>query len=328
MSFCFLRPRRWAARASAWACVAASLAGLASCGGGLVEPFVPTRVIALGDELSVIEADGRKHAINAFKITDATTNPPTESTTELDCTRNPIWIQVVAADLRLAFDRCLGSATAASGQVLAQPGQKVADLTAQLAAVSGAPLGEQDLVLVLVGMHDILELYANYPTTPRATLLDQARTRATDLGNRINALATSGPAVVVLTVPDLGLTPFARAENTNTGDSTRSALLTELTSTFNNRMSVTLINDGRLIGLVFADIETQNNVRIPTAYGLTNVVDAACSAGNLPPACTTATLVTGATAAGYMWADSLRPGPTIQARLGTLASFRARNNPF
>lgn len=328
MSFCSLRPRRWAARASAWACVAASLAGLASCGGGLVEPFVPTRVIALGDELSVIEADGRKHGINAFKITDATTNPPTESTTELDCTRNPIWIQVVAADLRLAFDRCLGSATAASGQVLAQPGQKVADLTAQLAAVSGAPLGEQDLVLVLVGMHDILELYANYPTTPRATLLDQARTRATDLGNRINALATSGPAVVVLTVPDLGLTPFARAENTNTGDSTRSALLTELTSTFNNRMSVTLINDGRLIGLVFADIEIQNNVRIPTAYGLTNVVDAACLATALPPACSTATLVTGATAAGYMWADSLRLGPTIQARLGTLASFRARNNPF
>ena len=328
MSFCFLRTGRWAARASAWAVVGAALAGLASCGGGLVEPFVPTRVIALGDELSVIEADGRKHSINAFKITDATTSPPTESTTELDCTRNPIWIQVVAADSRLAFDRCLGSATVASGQVLAQPGHKVADLTAQLAAVTGAPLGEQDLVLVLVGMHDILELYGNYPTTPRETLLDQARTRATDLGNRINALATSGPAVVVLTVPDLGLTPFARTENTNTGDSTRSALLTELTSTFNNRMSVTLINDGRLIGLVFADIETQNNVRVPSAYGLTNVVDAACSAGNLPPACTTATLATGATAAGYMWADSLRLGPTIQARLGALASFRARNNPF
>jgi phospholipase/lecithinase/hemolysin len=180
----------------------------------------------------------------------------------------------------------------------------------------------------MIGMHDILEIYANYPATPRDALLDQVRARATSLGNWVNTLATSGPAVVVLTVPDLGLTPYARAQNTDTGDSTRSALLSELTSTFNNRMSVTLINDGRLIGLVFADIETQNNVRFPTSFGLTNVVDGACAATTPPPDCTTATLVTGATAAGYMWADSLLLGPTLQGRLGTLASFRARNNPF
>ena len=96
-----------------------ALCALAACGGGdTQEPFRPNRVLAFGDELSYLEPepDGRKYSINAYKITNATTNPPTESTTELDCTRNPIWIQVVAADLRLAFDRCLGSATAASGE--------------------------------------------------------------------------------------------------------------------------------------------------------------------------------------------------------------------
>lgn len=326
MSLNSLRLGRVAARAAA---AGLALAALASCGGGgLVEPFRPTRILAFGDELSTIEADGRKHTINAFKITDATTTPPTESATELDCTRNPIWIQTVARDFGLAFDRCLGTATTASGQVLAQPGQKVADLDAQLAAVTGGAPKDDDIAVVMIGMHDILEAYGKYPGTSREALLDEVRTHAAQLGNWINTLATSGPAVVVLTVPDLGLTPYAKAQDIAAGDSTRSALLKELTSTFNNRMSVTLINDGRLIGLVFADVETQNNARFPSSFGLTNVVDAACLDSAPLPGCNTSTLVTGATAAGHMWADSLRLGPTVQGRLGALASFRARNNPF
>jgi outer membrane lipase/esterase len=306
-----------------------ALCALASCGGGdTQEPFRPNRVLAFGDELSYVETDGRKYSVNAFKITDATTNPVTESTTELDCTRNPTWVQYVASSFGLALDRCLGAATAASGQVLSLPGQKVADLPAQIAAVQGAALNDNDLALVLVGMNDILELYARYPTDSAASLLDEARTRGRIYGERINALALSGPAVVVLTVPDLGLTPFARAQDTAAGDASRSALLSQLTDAYNSRMSVTLINDGRLIGLVFLDIETQNMVRFPTNFGLTNVTDAACLSTAVLPNCTTSTLVTGATAAGYMWADDLRPGPTVQSRMGTLAEFRAKNNPF
>jgi outer membrane lipase/esterase len=306
-----------------------ALCALAACGGGdTQEPFRPNRVLAFGDELSYIETDGRRYSINAYKITDTTTSPPTESTTELDCTRNPIWIQTVAKSFGLAFDRCLGTATTATGQVLARPGQKVADLPAQLAAVQGAAFNGNDLALMLVGMNDILELYARYPTEPSATLIEEARTRARAYGERINALAQSGPAVVVLTVPDLGLTPFARAQNTATGDPNRSKLLTQLTDAFNSRMSVTLINDGRLIGLVFADIETQNMFRFPGNFALTNVLDAACQSTAVLPDCRTNTLVSGATAAGYMWADDLRPGPTVQTRLGTVAEFRAKNNPF
>lgn len=307
-----------------------ALAGLASCGGGggQVDPFEPNRILAFGDELSVIQPNGRKYTVNAFRITDATTTPPTESTTDTDCTRNPLWIQSVAATFGLVFDRCLGTATTASGQVLAQAGHKVADLAAQVAAVQGAALNENDLALVLAGMNDILELYATYPASSRETLLAAARARGTVLGERVNALARSGPAVVVLTVPDLGLTPFARAQNTSTGDATRSALLTALTTALNDQMSVTLINDGRLIGLVYADIDSQNMARFPASYGLTNVLDAACVSTVTMPDCTTATLATGATATGYMWASALFPGPTMQARMGTIAASRARNNPF
>jgi outer membrane lipase/esterase len=306
--------------------VLGAVAALASCGGGgQVEPFRPTRVLALGDELSVLEADGRKWSINAFAKKPAPDESEDDPTT-LDCTRNPIWIQAVAAGFGLAFDRCLGTLPTGAGQVLAQPDAKVADLAAQLAAVQGAALNDLDLVTIMVGMHDILELYALYPTTSRSELLEQARTRGAALGALVNTLAQSGPAVVVLTVHDLGLTPFARAQNTSSGDATRAALLSDLTEAFNNRMSVTLVNDGRLIGLVYADIETQNMVKFPSSFSLTNVVDAACTA--TLPDCKPDTLVSGATAVSHLWADDLRPGPTVHTRFGSVAQFRARNNPF
>jgi outer membrane lipase/esterase len=306
-----------------------ALGALAACGGGdTQEPFKPNRVLAFGDELSTIETDGRKYSINAYKITDNSTNPPTQSTTELDCTRTPIWIQTVATSFGLAFDRCLGTATTATGQVLARPGHKVADLPAQLAAVQGAAFNERDLALMEVGMNDILELYARYPAESSASLIEEARTRARVYGEAINALARSGPAVVALTVPDLGLTPFARAQNTASGDATRSKLLSQLTDAFNSRMSVTLINDGRLIGLVFIDIETQNMFKFPSNFSLANVLDAACLPTAVLPDCRTNTLATGATSSSHLWADDLRPGPALQSRMGSLADFRAKNNPF
>ena len=310
---------------------ALALAGLlASCGGGggQVEPFKPTRILAFGDDLSTIESDGRKYSINAFKQVTAADGTLVDDPTTLDCTRNPLWIQTVAGSFGLAFDRCLGTATGASGQVRAQVGQKVADLPAQISGVSGNVLGEKDLALVMIGMNDILELYGQYPTVDQNTLLAQAGNRGTALGAQVNALATSGPAVVVLTVPDIGKSPFALAQNTSTGDATRSNLISRLVEKFNNAMSVKLINDGRLIGLVYADIDSQNLVKFPATFGLTNVVDPACKTTAPLPGCTTATLVDTATSATWMWADNLRLSPAVQARMGLLAESRARNNPF
>jgi phospholipase/lecithinase/hemolysin len=320
---------RWAARAGRALAALAAAAALASCGGGgLVEPFKPTRILAFGDELSTLEADGRKHSINAFKITDATTNPPTESSTELDCARNPIWTQAVASGFGLAFERCLGAAAAASGQSMARAGAKVADFAAQIAAVQGAVPSKSDIAVAMFGMNDILELYAQYPTRSRDDLLGEVRARGNAMGAQVNALAQSGPPVVVLTVPDLGLTPFAAAENTRTGDATRASLLSELTSAFNNRMSVALINDGRLIGLVYADIELQNHAKFPAGFGLGDVTSAACLDSAAPPACTTSTLLTNATSTTHLWAGALVPGPRFHTSLGSAAAFRALNNPF
>jgi len=325
-------------------CRTAALAGavlLASCGGGTqIVPFIPTRVLVFGDELSTIETDGRKYSINAFKQITLPDGTLVDDPTTLDCTRNPIWVQTVATSFGLALDRCLGAATVAAGQVLARPGRpgtaegKVADFAVQIAAVQGDALNEKDLALVMFGHNDILELYGMYPTVGRDALLGEARTRGAALGTLVNELAKRGPAVVVITTPDIGFSPFAIAQNTDTGDATRSQLIHDLVEAFNNRMSVTLINDGHLIGLAYGDVDLQNIVKNPAAYGLANVTAAACLDTAPLPDCNTATLVpatptaTAATSSTWLWADKLLPTPAFQARLAFLASNRAHSNPF
>ena len=69
-------------------------------------------------------------------------------------------------------------------------------------------------------------------------------------------------------------------------------------------------------------------VENPDSYNLTNVVDAACRADAVLPDCTTATLVTDATADKWLWADAWRLSPAAQSRLGDLADSRASSNPF
>ncbi len=331
MSFKFLA--RLGAHRWWWTAALAGSALLASCGGGQINPFKPTRVLAFGDELSTIEPDGRKYSVNAFKQITAADGTVSDDPTTLDCTRNPLWVQSVAASFGLVFDRCLGAVTVASGQVLATAGHKVADFAAQINAVQGNPLGEADLALVMFGQNDILELYALYPA-PGRDLVAEAGARGTALGAQINQLARRGPAVVVLTTPDIGLSPFAKAQNTSTGDPTRAALLSAMTEKFNNSMSVALINDGRLIGLAYSDIELQNSVKFPESYGLVNVVAPACLDTAPLPACTSATLVAAtateaaATATSWLWADDRRVSPGFQARLGLLAQTRAHGNPF
>lgn len=322
-----MSPTKFLAQA-ATALIAAAL--LASCGGGggQVDPFVPTRVLAFGDELSLIEADGRKHSINGFKQTTAADGTVTESTTELDCTRFPVWTQSVANSFGQPFANCLGTATEARGQILARTGHKVADFASQIAAVQGAALNDDDLALVMIGLHDVLELYAQYPARGKAELLAVAKARGVTLGQQINALAQRGPAVVVLTQYDVGLTPFALAQNTATGDNTRAAFLTELTKNLNDGMLDTIVNDGSLIGLAQPDIDLQNNVRFASSFGLTNVIAPACRTDAVLPGCTTATLVDTATPTAWLWADSLHPGPSFQARLAAAAETRARSNPF
>lgn len=299
---------------------------LAACGGGeQLVAFAPKRVIALGDEASSIAADGRKYGINALQADKVT----------LDCATNPVWPQYVATSFGLVFPQCNPNAVAApASRMLAAPGAKVADLTAQvnLQFVNGG-FTTTDLVTVMVGANDVLEQYKRYPATSAADITSSVEAAGTALAVQVNRIAATGGKVLLAKVLDLGQTPYALAEQAKNKDTDRAALLTALVARFNAKLRVGILNDGRQIGLVQSDERIQSIVRFPSSFGFVNVTQPACLATAVAPNCTTLTLTTdsagtAATAESWLWADGINLSAGGQSRLGEIANSVARNNPF
>lgn len=303
------------------ALVCASLAWLGACGGGTdqIEPFVPRQIILLGDETVVLTADGKRFGINGVNASNV-----------VDCAAAPIWTQLVVNRFGMVLDRCNPGAATALGVSRGVPGARAADLDAQITAQlnAGAPTNK-DLFLVMVGLNDIIDGFENFggakdcdpdPDNKRTTPLEQeVRARGEMVAAQINRLAAADTRIIVSTVHDLGLTPYARTRNAG-------ALLTCLTFAFNSGLRVGILQDGRFIGLALADDLTLAMTNAPANYGLANIVDAACTVAL--PDCTTSTLVAGATPSNFLWADDRHFGPLVHAHLATLAETRARNNPF
>lgn len=302
------------------AALAASLAVLlAACGGGVgqIDPFQPTRLLAFGDELSVLQPDGRKYAINGMN-TDATA---------IDCEVHPLWIQTVATLYSMKFSQCQGTATEAKAVTRAVAGATVAGVTAQIdAQVAGGGLNAKDLVLVMAGMNDIKQIYeARTAADTEATLIARAQERGKAMADQVNRMVGLGAKVIVSTAPDLGITPWG--ESKGTADA---GLLKRLSAAFNGRLRVNIINDGRYVGLVLADEMLQSAVQVPSAFGLVDVDRAACRATAVLPGCNNASssLVEGASALTWLWADDLRFGVVAHQQLGSQAAARAQTNPF
>ena len=303
-------------RAVAGLVAAAAVALFAACGGGTsqFEPFIAQRLFAFGDETSTLTASGRKYSVNGL-ATDGS----------VDCSMQPIWVQQMAAEYGFVFAECNPAAVAApKAKMYAAAGAKVADVAAQVEAqVAAGGFRDKDLATVLAGANDVLELYAQYPVRSDTDLLTEARARGVRLAQVVNRLVDLGAKVVVSNVPDLGLSPFALAQNAAFTDTNRGALLTRITTAFNEQLNVNILPDGRFVGLVQADLRLQAINRRP---GNTNVTTAVCTVAL--PDCSTATLVTGADLTLYLWADGTRLAPNGQAQLAALAVDRARRNPF
>lgn len=299
---------------------------LVSCGGGdRVENFVPKRLLVFGDETSVIDdtgsnANGRKYTVNALAADNLT----------LDCANNAIWVQYVASTFGIVLPECNPTSAAdPQGRIYAEPGDKVADVVSQIDThLLADTFYTTDLVTVLAGSNDILEQYALYDGSNEATLTLAAQAAGSALAGQVNRIANAGGKVLISTVPDLGFTPFAVAENSaNAG---RAALLSRLTGAFNARVRAGIENDGRKIGLLLADEQVQTLAKFPQLYGLANVTTPACDPVKAPSLeqCSTQTLVTDGSPTTYLWADATHLSPAGHRSLGLAASNRATNNPF
>lgn len=325
MNFNFLMWRVAACRSLA---ALAGAAALASCGGGeQVVKFAPTRLIAFGDEASVIEdvnnnANGRKHTVNAVKVDLVT----------LDCKASPVWIQIVGSAYAIVFPQCNPDALPSpAGIIRAAPLATVADVTAQIDAQVGAGgFNAKDLVSVLAGANDIVARYKQYPALSADDAAAAVQQAGAALAAQVNRIASLGGKVLISTVPDLGLTPYALAEKAAFTDIDRAALLTRLTARFNSGLRLGLVNDGRTTGLLFTDELIQAISKNPGAHGFTNVIGAVCDPVKAPlvTACTSQTLVAAGSGDTYLWADSLQLSPAGHKNLGSLAVSRARGNPF
>jgi phospholipase/lecithinase/hemolysin len=324
--------RRRAAPALVLACAA-----LASCGGGQqVQAFRPTRVIALGDESSVIvdvnaDQNGRKYTVNGLLS-------PTSDPNTLSCQANPIWVQFLATAYRIVFPECNQQPNAVAnptGRIRAQPNAHVADIPTQIdAQVAESPFTSTDFVTVMVGMHDILDQYAQFPSIGEAQLTANLEVAGTTLGLQVNRIADTGAKVLVSTVVDLGITPFAIAEHAANSDTNRAALLQRLTARFNAAMRSSIENNGHKIGLVLADEYFDSVVTIAGGGGFVNVTTPVCDLSQshqVPPSafdCTVDTLIPDGNAANYLWADNLLLSAGGHNALGQLVLSRAQNNPF
>jgi len=312
--------RRWRLPMAAAVLAAAVLAG---CGGGTsqYEPFVAGRVLAFGDDTSALLPDGRHWGINGI---DANTGAT-------DCNREPNWVQSVASYYGYVYAECNTSNPPLEPRALmyATVGAKVSDVAAQVdALVSTGGLRDKDLALVMAGINDVWELYAQYPSQSEDSLLADMRGRADQMAGIVNRLVALGAKVVVANLPDLGLSPYARSENDNFSGTgfDRSALITRLTNAFNERLGTKVLLDGRYVGLVQLDLRTQAIGRSPSSFGFSDISTSLCT---VPiPNCTTNTLAVGGSVASYLWADDKHLSSGGQAQITTLALDRVRRNPF
>jgi len=287
---------------------------LASCGGGTsqITPFKPPRVLAFGDELSAFTSDGRKYAVNGL-ASDGTTR---------DCTLQPLWIQDVATLYGFGFAQCPVGTGEQKGISRAAAGARAAEVVQQVdAQVAAGGFLEEDLVLILAGANDVLQLYAQFPGRTRDDLIAQARASGEAVARQVNRMAGLGARVIVSTIPDMGLTPYGIAQGTE-----GAKLLSDLSAALNGRIRVNILNDGRYVGLVLADEFVQTAARAPGYFSLSSATVAACKTAL--PDCTSGTLVDGATADTYLWADDRWMSRGGHRQLGALAGARATLNPF
>ena len=299
-----------------------ALTGLSACGGGSaqIDPFTPSRIVTFGDESSYIDPQGRKYTVNGIDPATGLQN----------CALNPIWVQYLASSFGLSYPQCDPNHLAApQGLMQAVPGSKVADVAAKVDQFFAANFfTNKDLVTVMAGTNDVLEIYNQFPAQNRDALVDEAKRRGKALADVINRIANANGRVIASTLPDMGTTPFAGSESLSHGDINRAELLSSLSDAFNTSLRVALINDGRLIGLVLLDETTQGIAKFPSAFGISNATDPACLPNVTILSCTTATIFPGATGDTWLWATNVLLGSGGQSRLGSLAISRAHNNPF
>ena len=333
MTLAFASLARLARRLAPFALVGLVASG---CGGGTAEvkTYRPTRLVVFGDEASALIDDGTgnalKYSVNAV-----------DSASGLRlCNGLPIWVQGLAGVYGFVFAECNPNGLTTFNAVMqAKPGAKIEDptigLEQQISAELGRGLGTGDLVTVMIGSNDIKDVYDQVQagTMSQPSAVAEMRRRGGVVAAQVNRLLAANTRAIVVTVPNLGQTPFAVAANLVSSGT--SALLSSLSFEFNAYMRTSIDSskyDGRNYALVLADDVVGAAVQKPSSFLSSpfNVTDGLCTI-ELPNCTNSADSLVPDSGSGtnsYLWADALHFGPVVHARLASLAAQRAATNPF
>jgi lysophospholipase L1-like esterase len=227
------------------------------------------------------------------------------------------------------FPQCPSFLTDPASRIYAAPGARVADLSAQIDEhVTNGGFASTDLVTVFIGVNDIISEFSQYPAIGEDQLLANVDAEGVELAKQVNRIASLGAKVLITTIPDMGLSPYAgdRSAGSTNGNP---AVLTRLSTRFNDAMLANLTNDGRKIGLIQLDeylTAIDRATQAGTNSSFANTTLAACTVAL--PKCTTNTLVAEAVSSIWLWADATHLTPSGQSGLASLAITRAQNNPF
>ena len=275
---------------------------LAGCGSGdIVSALTPSRFISFGDGLSDLGQGGTRYTIN-----DGTVNT---------------WADRMASRYGMTL-----TAQASGGQGYAQghaPTQALPrTLTAQIDAfVATQTLGANDVVLINLPMADVLSAMA---AVKAGTLTADAALLQVDTVGRAHAtqvkrlLAAGAKYVVVLGVYHLGTSPFAIAQ-------AQVDLATSLAQKLNDAFKTDAVNLGANLLFVDTAFLVNRNVLTGPSYGFSNINTAICTTADAST-CNSSTLIAGASATQYVFADGIHLTPACNQQLGDYAydQLRAR----
>lgn len=310
---------------------------LASCGGGTeqITPFEPTRYIAFGDEMSVLTKEapvGRKYTVNAVGSDGVSPDCAANTSTQPSL----LWTQVLGNTFGFVFAECNPANLGVTAFSYAAPGAKADDFAAQVAearVVHGA-FGCNDLMSVLIGANDVIDLYETVyvpnPTPATATAVsNELSARGARVGQVVTALtANNGPNVIVSTIPLMSVTPYALQQAIARPGINAVNVLNQFSNAFNTALRTHIPNDGTRWGLVELDALLNAAVNNPGGYSLVNITQAVCTVDLPDCENVAADLVPNGNAYTWLWASDRWIAWQAHARLGNFARSRARDNPF
>lgn len=303
-------------RRSLLAALCSGAALLAACGSSSTESAItPERFIAFGDAYSDVGQKGTRYTVNDGSINNWTQRLADRYGKSLT--------SVSAGGLSYAQGNARIAATPDAAGDATTP-----TVTAQIDAfLASHTFLANDLVVLNAGFSDLIVGMAavRAGTLSEDAYVAQAKDNGKLFAAQIRRLVQAGAAhVLVSGIYDLGITPWAAAID-------RKDLLSRASSGFNQAMLIGLDDLGKNVLYVDAAYQTNLFHTSPSAYNRSNVTDPVCTsvdagagigigAGQVNSAlCTPATLVAGADADRYLFADAVYLTPSAHRQLGDYA---------